>query len=308
MQPARAIAFKLASVTLFVVMSSLIKSVSEHVPPGESVFFRSLFALPVIIAWLAARQELSVGLRTSNPLGHFWRGLVGSMAMGLMFAGLGLLPLPEVTAIGYAAPLLVVIFAAMFLGEEVRVFRLAAVGMGLVGVLIVLSPRLTAFSNNDMDASQTLGAVVVLGGATCAALAQVFVRKLVHTERTAAIVFWFSVTGTILSLATIPFGWVVPAPREAAYLILAGLLGGVAQIFLTSSYRYADASVVAPFDYASMLLALLIGYFVFDEVPTPIMLSGAGLVIAAGVMIIWRERQLGLERSKQRKGMAPGGK
>ncbi|KGB83664.1 MAG: EamA/RhaT family transporter [Confluentimicrobium sp.] len=306
-QPVRAIAFKLGSVTLFVVMSSLIKASSGHVPPGESVFFRSFFALPVIIVWLMARGELAVGLRTADPLGHFWRGLVGTCAMGMMFAGLGLLPLPEVTAIGYAAPLLVVIFAAMFLGEEVRLFRLAAVGVGLAGVLIVLSPRLTAFTNHEMDAREALGAMVVLGGAVCAALAQVFVRKLVRTERTATIVFWFSVTATLLSLSTLPFGWVVPAPREAAFLVLAGLFGGLGQIFLTSSYRFADAGVVAPFDYASMLLALLIGYFVFDEVPTPVMLAGAGLVIAAGVFIIWRERQLGLERARQRKAMTPQG-
>lgn len=307
MQPARAIALKLVSVTLFVVMSSLIKATSAHVPPGEAVFFRSFFALPVIMVWLAVRRELSVGFRTEKPLGHVWRGVVGSMAMGLGFAGLGLLPLPEVTALGYAAPLLVVIFGAMFLNEEVRAFRLTAVGLGLVGVMIVLSPRLTAFTDHTMDARESLGAMVVLGGATCAALAQVFVRKLVQTERTATIVFWFSVTATCLSLLTLPFGWVVPTAREASFLVLAGFLGGMGQIFLTSSYRLADAGVVAPFDYASMLLALLIGYFVFDEVPTPLMLIGAGLVIAAGVLIIWRERQLGLEREKQRKAMTPQG-
>ncbi|MHC0052122.1 DMT family transporter [Actibacterium sp. D379-3] len=307
MQPARAIGFKLASVALFVAMSSLIKAASPHVPPGEAVFFRSFFALPVIVGWLIARRELSVDLRTANPMGHFWRGLVGSTAMGLSFAALGLLPLPEVTAISYAAPLLVVIFAAMFLGEEVRMFRLAAVAIGLVGVLIVLSPRLTAFTNHEMDARETLGAMVALGGATCAALAQVFVRRLVQTERTATIVFWFSVTASVLSLATIPFGWVMPTGREAVFLILAGILGGVAQIFLTSSYRLANASTVAPFDYASMLLALGVGYFVFNEVPTPVMLTGAGLVIAAGVLIIWRERQLGLRREKQRKAMTPQG-
>lgn len=307
MQPARAILFKLASVLLFVVMSSLIKASAPHVPPGEAVFFRSFFALPVIVVWLVFRRELVKGIRTDNPMGHFWRGFIGTTAMGLMFAGLGLLPLPEVTAIGYAAPLLVVVFAAMFLGEEVRFFRLAAVGLGLAGVLIVLSPRLTAVTDHTMEAREALGAMVVLGGATCAALAQVFVRKLVRTERTSSIVFWFSVTSTLLSLLSLPLGWVVPTGPEFVYLILAGLLGGIAQIFLTASYRHADASVVAPFDYASMLFALAIGYFIFDEMPTPVMLAGAGLVIVAGVLIIWRERQLGLERGRARKGMTPQG-
>ena len=138
-----------------------------------------------------------------------------------------------------------------------------------------------------------------------AALAQVFVRRLVMTEQTSAIVFWFSITSTILGLLTLPFGWVVPSLREAVLLVSIGLLGGLGQILMTSSYRYADASLVAPFEYVSMLLALAIGWFVFGEAPTLVMLAGAALVIAAGILIIWRERQLGLERTRQRKAMSP---
>ena len=299
MQPLKGIAFKVLSVCMFMGMASLIKASSADVPPGQAVFFRSFFALPVIIGWLAIRHELRHGWKTANPMGHVWRGLVGTSAMGLGFTGLGLLPLPEVTAIGYAAPLLVVIFAAMFLGEDVRAFRLTAVGLGMVGVLIVLSPRLSVGAS--LDTSESLGAIVVLMGAVLAALAQVFVRKLVATETTAAIVFWFTITSSLMALLTLPWGWVVPSPVMALMLVMAGLLGGVGQILLTSSYRYADASLVAPFDYTSMLLALLIGYFVFDEVPTGTMLLGAGIVIVAGVLIIWRERKLGLQRAQQRK-------
>ena len=307
MQPLRGIALKIASVTVFMVMASLVKAAAETVPPGETVFFRSFFALPVIFGWLALRGDLADGWKTANPMGHVWRGLVGTMAMGLGFTGLGLLPLPEVTAIGYAAPLLVVIFAAMFLGEEVRLFRLSAVALGLVGVLIVLSPRLSVGAGASPSAQ--LGAVVVLMGAVMAALAQVFVRKLVTTEGTAAIVLWFTVTSSTLSLFTLPWGWVVPEPGVALMLVLAGLCGGVGQILLTSSYRHADASVIAPFDYTSMILALAVGYVVFDEVPTWTMIGGATLVVAAGVLVIWRERQLGLERSRQRRAMGhPGGK
>ena len=280
-------------------MAALIKATTEDVPTGQAVFFRSFFALPIILGWLAIRHELRDGWKTKNPLGHFWRGLVGTSAMGLGFTGLGLLPLPEVTAIGYAAPLLVVVFAAMFLNEQVGVFRLSAVALGMVGVLIVLSPRLSVGA--DIGARDTLGAVVVLMSAVFAALAQVFVRRLVATEDTAAIVFWFSITSCVLSLLTIPWGWVWPTWDIALMLICAGLLGGIGQIFLTSSYRYADASLVAPFDYISMILALTIGYFLFDEVPTGTMLIGACVVITAGVGIILRERHLGLERAQQRK-------
>jgi len=135
----------------------------------------------------------------------------------------------------------------------------------------------------------------------------VFVRKLVLAETTAAIVFYFMLTASVLSLCTLPFGWVIPTATEAVLLVLAGLLGGVGQVFLTSSYREADASVIAPFEYASMIFALAIGYVVFDEVPTGMMLGGAALVILAGVLIIWRERKLGLERARQRKAMTPQG-
>ncbi len=307
MRPLRGIGLKLGSVLIFIVMSAMIKTTAAHVPAGQAVFFRSFFAIPVIVVWLMMRHELRTGFRTVNPLGHVWRGLMGTCAMGLGFAGLGYLPLPEVTAIGYAAPLLTVIFAAMFLGEEVRAFRITAVILGLTGVMIVLSPRLTLIEGETTGHREAFGAMLVLGGAVFAALAQVFVSKLVLTERTPAIVFWFSLTATGLSFLTLPFGWVVPTPLEAVTLIGAGLLGGVGQILLTSSYREADASVVAPFDYASMIFALLIGYFVFAEVPSWTMLGGAALVVLAGVLIIWRERKLGLERAQRRKAMSPQG-
>lgn len=301
-RPLRGMALKLGSVLVFTVMASLIKTTASHVPSGEAVFFRSAFAMPVILAWLAwtsgSRLGFWAGLRTSDPLGQIWRGLVGTIAMGLGFAGLGLLPLPEVTALGYATPILVVVFGAMFLGEQVRAVRLVAVALGLAGVLVVLSPRLSV--TGEIGAREALGAVVTLGGAVFAALAQVFVRRLTMTEGTASIVFWFSATSTVLSLATIPFGWVVPAPREALLLVLAGLLGGVGQILLTSAYRNAEAGLVAPFDYASMVLAVAIGLAIFGEVPTVTTLLGGAIVIAAGILIIWRERALGLQRDKER--------
>jgi drug/metabolite transporter (DMT)-like permease len=306
--PLRGIALKCLSVLVFTLMAALIKATSQSglgVPPGQQVFFRSLFAIPVILAWLAWRRELSVGLKTFRPLGHFYRGIVGTSAMALGFWGLALLPLPEVTAIGYAAPLLTVIFAAMFLGEDVRLFRLSMVGLGLLGVVIVLIPRFAAGAQVDLRSS--LGAVVTLSGAACTALAMIFVRRLVHEERTSAIVFWFSVTSTVLGLLTLPFGWVLPDARTAALLVSIGLLGGLGQILLTSAYRYADASLVAPFEYVSMILSLALGWFVFSEAPTVTMQLGAALVILAGILIIWRERRLGLGRDTQHKAMTPEG-
>lgn len=298
--PFRAISLKIASVLLFVLMATLIKAASAEVPPGQTVFFRSLCAMPVIIGWLMWQGKFPTGLRTVNPVGHLWRGLIGSTAMGLSFAGLAILPLSEVKAIQYAMPLFVVILAALMLGERVRAVRLTAVGMGMVGVLIILWPRLTSFTGGNVDPMLAYGALIVLTGSLCAAFAQIFVRKLVETEETAAIVFWFSVTATLLSLLTIPFGWKMPSMTVLACLVGSGLLGGLGQILLTSAYRFGDASIVAPFEYASMLFAIAIGYAVFGEVPTLVMLLGASIVIASGVLIILREHYLKLQRGKGR--------
>nr|WP_318272622.1 DMT family transporter [Paracoccus saliphilus] len=299
---------KCASVTVFTVMAAIIKATSagpHAVPAGQQIFFRSFFALPVILVWLIWRNELALGLRSRRPLGHLWRGLLGSMAMGLSFSALSLLPLPEVTAIGFASPLLVVVLAGLFLGENVRLFRMSMVGLGLAGVLVVLSPQLSGQAS--ALPARNLGAALALGGAFCAAMAQIFVRRLVQEERVTAIVFWFSITASVLGLATLPFGWVMPGAGTVMLLVLTGFLGGLGQILLTASYRYADASVIAPFDYVSMLLAVAIGWFIFDEGLTMPVMIGSTMVILAGILIIWREHRLGLERSRQRRAITPQG-
>lgn len=314
-RPGRAIALKLCAVFLFMVMAAIIKSVSGDVPPGQAVFFRSSFAIPVIAVWLAQRGQLRDGLIPSNLMGHVWRGLFGTTAMGLTFAGLGLLPLPEVTAIGYATPMFAVIFAALFLGERIRLIRLSAVALGLVGVMIVIAPRLS-LGADEFSRAATLGAGMVLIAAILRALVQIHVRRLVQTDHTAAIVFYFSATATGLALLSAPIGWVVDHPAfvwvwpdtsVVMLLITAGLVGGVAQIMITSSYRFGGASMLAPFDYASMIFASIIGYVAFNEVPTGPILLGSALVISGGILIIWREHQLGVDRSRSKPNQSPPG-
>lgn len=311
-QPGRAIALKTAAIFLFMVMAALIKAASGQVPPGQAVFFRSLFAMPIIWLWLWQSGHLHDGLKANNVIGHVWRGLIGTTAMGLTFAGLALLPLPEVTAIGYATPMFTVIFAAIFLGERVRLFRLSAVALGLIGVMIVIAPRLSM--DQSYSSVATYGALMVLAASILRALVQIHVRRLVQTDSTSAIVFYFSLTATCVSLLSLPLGWIIPIPSLAwtapgidvfALIICAGLVGGVAQIMVTSSYRFGTASMLAPFDYSSMIFATLIGWLVFGEIPTSTILIGAALVIAGGVLIIWRERQLGVDRSKSRPSTAP---
>lgn len=297
-RPALGVILKVTAILLFTIMSAIVKSVADEVPSGQTVFFRSFFAIPVILIWLAQRGKLSVGLKTKNPTGHLWRGLFGTTAMGLTFTGLGLLPLPEVTAIGFATPIFTVVLAAVLLGEQVRIFRVTAVAVGLVGVMIILWPRFSHMGT--MEQSATIGALLILMATMLRSLVQIHIRQLVQNEDTAAIVFYFSVTASVLALCTLPFGWVIPEPQTLGLLILGGLIGGVAQILVTSAYRFGSASMLAPYDYTSMLFAIVIGYVFFSELPTLVMLFGATLVILAGGLVIWRERQLGMERGKAR--------
>jgi len=296
-RPGLAVALKLGAVGIFTLLSAMIKAASEEVPPGEAVFFRSFFAIPVIVIWLIARGELRNGLIARNPRGHFWRGVIGTCAMGMTFGGLALLPLPEVTAIGYATPIFTVILAALMLGERVRFIRISAVVIGLGGVLIMIWPRL---GSGDFEDGATLGALLILGATMARALVQIHIRQLVQTEHTAAIVFYFSATASLLALLTIPFGWIWPTPGTLALLIGAGIVGGVAQILATSAYRFGSPSLLAPYDYSAMIFAIIIGYLWFSELPTAVMLIGAALVIAGNVVVIWREQQLGLERATTR--------
>jgi len=296
MSPLRGILLMVTAVSLFVIMGSLVKA-AIRIPTGEAVFFRSFCALPVICVWLALRGELGTGLRVRDWRSHALRAACGSTAMGLGFLGLKLLPLPDVTAIRFATPILIVVFAALILGERIRLVRVTAVVTGLVGVTIVMWPRLS-LGFGDLA---LLGAVVTFGSAALAALSQVFIKSMAGVESTTAIVFWFSATASCLSLLTLPFGWVMPSGIEWIFLVGAGLFGGLGQILLTAGYRFADASTLAPFTYISMIWALAIGYFVFGESPTWPMLGGAALVIVAGIGIVLRERQLGLHGTADRK-------
>ncbi len=301
MNPTRGILLKLTSVLLFTLMSACIKAAREDVPTGEAVFFRSFFAIPPILLYALWRGRIVEAFIVKDRFAHLNRGLVGVAAMGCGFGALGFLPLPEVIAIGYAAPLLATGLAALMLGETVRLFRWTAVLIGLVGVLVMLWPRLTVLASGQFSDTEALGAWLAILGAILVAMATIHIRRLTLTETTLSIVFWFSVSATVASLTTIPFGWTWPVGWTLALLIAAGLLGGVAQIFMTEGYRQADASTLAPFEYSSMVYGLAIGFFIFAETPGPSVLVGAVIVIAAGMLIIWRERKLKIDRTRARK-------
>jgi drug/metabolite transporter (DMT)-like permease len=296
--PLRGIMFKVMSLVLFMIMQGLIKEGGKGINAGEVTFFRSAFAMVPIMAWLAWRSQLVTAFHTTNIKGHFIRGSIGVLSMGLGFYGILRLPLPESVALGYAMPLMTVIAGAVLLGETVRLYRWSAVIVGFVGVMIILWPRLSMLGSGGMDFSQTMGAIAILASCFTAALAMVQVRQLVRTENTATIVLYFSLSSALLTLLTVPTGWTMPAPSAAILLICAGFIGGVAQILLTEGYRYADVSTVAPFEYTSIIWATLIGYVFFNEVPTWTVVIGTAIVIASGIFIIMRERRLNIERQR----------
>jgi drug/metabolite transporter (DMT)-like permease len=217
------------------------------------------------------------------------------------FLALSYLPLHDAIAIGYASPLIVVILAAVILKETVRAYRWTAVVLGFVGVLIMLSPHLSSGSLAAGLASggPAVGALFSLFGAFCSAGATIQVRRLTQIENTGAIVFYFSLLTTALGLMTIVLGWTLPTLEDFLLLVLIGILGGIGQILLTQSYRFADTSIVAPFEYTTMIWTLLFGWFVFGELPTAAVSVGATIVAAAGLFVLWRERQLGLKRVKE---------
>jgi drug/metabolite transporter (DMT)-like permease len=304
-KPLRGIALKASSVVAFTLMAALIKA-AGRVPPGEIVFFRSFFAIFPIVFYLVFTGTFAGAFKTQDPFGHIWRGFIGVSAMGFGFYAITRLPLPEVTALGYSSPLFVVLLSAIFLREKVRVYRWSAVLVGLVGVIIISWPRLTVFQN-AVSADETFAALATIAGAFLAAIAMLLVRRLVRTEETQTIVLFFSISASVFALLTIPFGWIALNPPQIMMLVAAGMIGGVAQILLTESYRHAEASVLAPFEYASILLAILIGYFVFSETPTAYTIIGSSIVVAAGIFIIWRERKLGLQRGAAKAAVPPQG-
>jgi drug/metabolite transporter (DMT)-like permease len=299
LKPLLGISLKILSALAFTVMSAGIKQVSADYPTGEIVFFRSAFALLPLFAWLAWRGDLLNAVRTSDLNGHLLRGIISSCGMFSGFVALAYLPLSDAVAIGYASPLIVVVLAALILKERVRIYRWSAVGIGFLGVLIMLMPHLGGGLAGGLAGGPAIGAFFALLGAVCSAGATIQVRRLLKTERTGAIVLYFSLMTTALGLVTILLGWRMPDAGDAALLVAVGILGGIGQILLTQSYRYAEASLVAPFEYTTMIWAFLLGWFVFGQAPQQTIVAGAAIVTAAGLFVLWREHRLGLVRTKE---------
>jgi drug/metabolite transporter (DMT)-like permease len=300
----KAIGFKLISALLFAAMSALVRKLGDAAPVGQMVFFRSAFAILPVVVIYALRGELASAVYTRRPLGQLGRGLLSVFGMFTNFSALTRLPLADATAISFASPLFTVALAAVILKERVRIYRWSAVLVGFAGVIVMLVPHFDIghYAAAGAAATAAIGSLVALSSAVCNAGTVIQTRRLVQSETTPSIVFYFSIVCAVAGALTLPFAWHTPTASELAALISLGVLGGIAHIFLTESYRHATASVVAPFDYTSMLWALLLGYWVFGELPSALVYLGGSIVAGAGLFVIWRERQLGLKRAREAEG------
>ena len=290
-------ALGLVSTILFAFMIAIIKQLGETVPTGQLVFSRSFFALIPLFIMAIMQGSLRDCIQTQHPWLHVRRALVGVIAMSCWFSAVTMLPLPEATAISFLAPLLTVAFAAIFLKERVGIYRWSAVGVGFVGVMIILSPRLS-MSGEDVG---LLGAMLAAISTVFMAIAATLIRQMTKTEKNAAIIFYFFVAASGFSLFSLYWGWEMPDLTTMILLICAGLLGGIAQIFATQAFRLAEASLLAQFDYVNMIWAILIGVFLFSEYPTIQVLLGGAVVIAAGLFVVYRESRLGIARKEESK-------
>ena len=300
----KAIGFKLISALLFAAMSALVRKLGDAAPVGQIVFFRSAFAILPVVVIYALRGELASAVYTRRPLGQLGRGLLSVFGMFTNFSALTRLPLADATAISFASPLFTVALAAVILKERVRIYRWSAVLVGFAGVIVMLVPHFDIghYAAAGAAATAAIGSLFALSSAVCNAGTVIQTRRLVQSETTPSIVFYFSIVCAVAGALTLPFAWHTPTGSELAALISLGVLGGIAHIFLTESYRHATASVVAPFDYTSMLWALMLGYWMFGELPSALVYLGGSIVAGAGLFVIWRERQLGLKRAREEEG------
>ena len=289
----RGIALKLGATLAFSLMYAAIK-LAGAVPVGEVVFFRAAFAMVPLLALSTFTIGPLAIMRTGRPLNHIVRSAAGVSSMFLNFWALSMLPLADITAFSFVAPIFAVVLAALMLSEHVGPFRWGAVLAGFAGTLLMIEPhgRFGHLAHIGSSAGFSLGALLALSGACLSSFVVVFIRQMSATERSETIVFYFMLISAIVGAATMIWFRAPLTFSNTFWLVLVGLLGGVGQICMTYCYRYAEPSLLAPFDYTAMIWAVALGYFIFAEVPEPMVMAGAGVVSAAGIFIVWRERNL----------------
>ena len=277
------VVYMIMSVLFFSFMDILIKITDEYAV-GQVMFFRAVFGL-IPIFFLIPKNRLRDFYKTKHVSLHFYRSFFGAIAMAAIFVGLRNLQLAEVTSLAFSGPIWVVIFSMVFLSEKIRTKRWVAVGLGFIGVLIISKP---GFDN--LNYYYIFPIIFCIGFAGVSIL----IRKLTLAGETVwLIAFYFSVASGLGGLATFPLGdWIMPTKYDLVLLILVGLLGGIANLTLTQSYKLAEITLTTPLKYLSLVFAIIFGFYFFNEVPSINTLLGAGLIVISSGIIFFRENQL----------------
>jgi drug/metabolite transporter (DMT)-like permease len=280
-QTPRALLLMAVAVALFALMDAGLKLLAPHYPVLQVAAVRGLSSLPFLLLWILATTGPRTLLRARWPL-HLLRAVLGIAMMAGFVYGLRTLPLSTAYAITFVAPLLVTALAVPLLGERVGPRRWTAIGIGLLGVLVVLRPT--------GEGMLTLGGLAVLGAAVCYAASAITVRLLARTDSTQAMVFWLMLLMGVGSLVLAWRGW-VPLRAEHAWIIGGvGLAGSLAQVALTEAFRRGEASLVAPLEYTALLWGTLLDVALWGVLPDRVTWLGAGIIVASGLYLLRRER------------------
>ena len=275
--------YMIVSVLFFSFMDILIK-VTEEYDVGQTMFFRAFFGL-IPIYFLIPKERIADFYKTKNFKLHFYRSFFGAIAMAAIFIGLRNLQLAEVTALAFSAPLWVVVFSMFFLSETIRFKRWIAVGLGFVGTIIISKP---GFDNLNFYYIYPIIFCIGFAGVS------ILIRKLTLAgEPVWLIAFYFSLFSGLGGLITLTLGrWTMPNTYDFILLILIGLLGSIANLLLTQSYKLAEVTLTTPLKYLSLVFAIIFGFYFFKEIPTIYTLSGAGLIVVSSAIIFFRESEL----------------
>jgi drug/metabolite transporter (DMT)-like permease len=274
------IAFMIAGVLCFTVVDATGKHVVSVLPVFVMIFVRQVMvmALSLPMVWHAGGWA---ALRTKRPLGHLVRAASVVVALLTFFTALRTVPLATAIAIGQAAPLFMTILSVPLLGERVGVWRWSAVALGLAGVLIIIQPG---------GAEVGTGVWLVLFSALCFAITMVMVRRLSTTETNLSLFFWANLLSLLATAVVAPFVWVTPGPFELGLLALSAVALLGAQWLTVQAFRLAPVAVVVPFQYLEIVMGAWAGWVFWREAVALNVWIGAAIVVASGLIIIWRER------------------
>jgi len=266
------------SICAFSIMDLIVKW-SDNYPIGEVLFFRGFCGI-IPLLFLIPKEKYSSFYKTKKPFLHFKRCLSGLIAIVAIFIALRKLPLATVTSISFAAPIFTTLLSIFLLSEKVGFYRWLAVLVGFIGIIIISEPGF-----NSMNIYYIYPIIFCLGLSYVA----ITIKQLSSTEPVWLISFYFSISIMIMSFFTIPSGWVFPNMIDLLLLSLLGLLGGLANLWLTQSYKFSDVSLVTPLKYLGLIFAIFFGYIFWSEVPSTKTLIGSVLVITSSVIIFRRE-------------------